>query len=474
MTLTSKKAKRVAIYIRVSTAGQVEDGYSIEFQREKLLAYCSVHDFIVHDIYCDPGHSGAKLARPELQRLIHDVDKFDAVIVYKLDRLSRSQKDTLYLIEDVFLANNIDFISIQESFDTSTAFGVAMVGILSVFAQLERENIKLRTSSGRKVRAANGLFHGGANIPIGYDYVDGQLLINEYEAMMVKRIFKLYNNGCATPTIAMALVNDGMKSKYGYLYAKRIQDILRNVIYIGKIKWCGEIYDGEHDSIIDEQLFNQVQKELETRARHTRTTRPKNYFAGVIHCGYCGRNLRRIMSGDYYYYKCKKELGGKEITPNCHAKSWQAKKIETIFDYELRKLSFDNEYFDELIKEHSVKKKPQANDRHIIESKIDEISASIKKLMKLYIDDKLPIKDITAEIEKLNEERDILAKKLDKMVDPQERQQLDTVEIRKYLKNISKLWNDANVEEKRQILLTLVNRIIVFDTHIEFEWAFME
>ena len=154
--------KRVILYLRVSTNDQVE-GYSIDMQKEKLLAYCKAHDWIVVAIVIDPGFSGSNLERPGIQKVIHEVEcgNTDMVLVYKLDRLSRSQKDTLWLIEDCFLPNGVDFTSMQESLDTSTPFGRAMVGLLSVFNQLERESIKERTFGGRLERAKDGLWHGG-------------------------------------------------------------------------------------------------------------------------------------------------------------------------------------------------------------------------------------------------------------------------------------------------------------------------
>ena len=140
--------KRAAIYIRVSTLEQAQEGYSIGAQKERLLAYCKAHGWGVADFYIDGGYSGSNLNRPGIQKLIAEVASFDLVLVLKLDRLSRSQRDTLHLIEDIFLPNNVDFISMSESFDTSTPFGRAMIGILSVFAQLEREQIKERLSWG--------------------------------------------------------------------------------------------------------------------------------------------------------------------------------------------------------------------------------------------------------------------------------------------------------------------------------------
>ena len=111
---------------------------------------------------------------------------FDKVVVYKLDRLSRSQRDTLTLLEEIFNANSVDFVSMSENFDTSTPFGRATIGILAVFAQLEREQIKERMSMGRDARAKSGGWMGSYHIPIGYDYLDGKLQINPYEAMQIR------------------------------------------------------------------------------------------------------------------------------------------------------------------------------------------------------------------------------------------------------------------------------------------------
>ena len=176
-----------ACYVRVSTENQLEN-YSIEEQTERLTAYCKAKDITIVKFYTDGGYSGGNVNRPGLQQMLGDIAAgiIDTVIVYKLDRLSRSQKDTLMLIEDKFLANHVDFVSINENFDTSTPFGRAMIGILSVFAQLEKDQITERFTMGRVGRARNGYFHGGAYAPTGYDYADGNLVVNEYEALQVR------------------------------------------------------------------------------------------------------------------------------------------------------------------------------------------------------------------------------------------------------------------------------------------------
>ena len=159
----------VGIYVRVSTAEQAKDGYSIGEQLDRLTKYCNAMNWTIAKTYTDAGHSGATIVRPALQRMIKDVQSgcLEKVVVYKLDRLSRSQKDTLYLIEDVILASGADFVSMCENFDTATPFGKAMIGILAVFAQLEREQIKERMGMGKLARAKEGKYGGSCNVPIG-------------------------------------------------------------------------------------------------------------------------------------------------------------------------------------------------------------------------------------------------------------------------------------------------------------------
>ena len=165
----------IAAYLRVSTDRQADKGYSLSEQEKRIKAYCSSKDWNLVKIYKDPGFTGSNLERPALQNLIEEIDAYDIVLVNKLDRLSRSQKDTLYLIQDVFAPHGCSFVSIEESFDTTSALGIAMVGILSAFAQLERSQIKERMKMGKEGRKRKGLWHGGYYNPIGYDYKDGKL-----------------------------------------------------------------------------------------------------------------------------------------------------------------------------------------------------------------------------------------------------------------------------------------------------------
>ena len=165
-------------------------------------------------------------------------------MIYKLDRLSRSQKDTLWLIEDVILSNNCDFVSICENFDTSSPFGRAMIGILSVFAQLEREQIKERMSMGREGRAKEGKFSCGGMIPIGYDYVDGLLQVNEYEAMQLREAHQMFQSGFPLKVITRTFKEKGYSHKYGLWNEVRVRRCLRSDLYIGKVHYKEKVFQG--------------------------------------------------------------------------------------------------------------------------------------------------------------------------------------------------------------------------------------
>jgi len=260
--------KKVAIYIRVSTQEQANEGYSIAAQQEKLIAYCKAKNWIIYDIYIDGGFSGGNLERPALHKMMRELDKIDAVLVYKLDRLSRSQRDTLYLIEEKFLENNVDFVSLSESFDTTTPFGKAIMGILSVFAQLERETIKERTKLGKEKRAKEGFWRGGGNVPIGYDFIDDKLIVNEYEAMQIREIFRLYSEGTSLQAIGNILNNKGYKTNNGASWSStQVNRVLRNSTYSGYIEYNDEFYPGIHDPLVDEDIFAKVQILLDNKSK---------------------------------------------------------------------------------------------------------------------------------------------------------------------------------------------------------------
>lgn len=248
--------KKACVYTRVSTTEQATEGYSIEEQERKCKAAIESKGWQYAGTYSDPGISGRTMDRPGLQSMLESISegKVEAVFVYKLDRLSRKQKDTMTIIEDIFLKKDIALVSLNETLDTSTPWGRAMIGILSSFNQMESENIQVRTKMGRDAKANKGGYAGGKP-PIGYKAVHGELVIVPEEAEIVKLVFEMRKNGGTYVSIAEELNTLGYKTKSGgKFHHSAVQNILNNKeTYLGYYKY-GESSTGErtHEPILTE------------------------------------------------------------------------------------------------------------------------------------------------------------------------------------------------------------------------------
>ena len=244
-----------AAYIRVSTDEQAENGYSLQMQRERITAQITAKGWNLYKIYEDAGQSGGKMDRPALQEMLRAItdDEINAVVIYKLDRLSRKQKDTMYLIEDVFMANGVELVSICESLDTSSPTGRAMIGMLSVFAQLERDTITERLSSGRQQKAKGGGYSGGG-AAIGYHNERGAkvLILDDDKENAVKRVFELSAAGYKLQQIADRLNAEGHTTKQDARFTPtQVMRILnRKDLYSGVYTYSGITANGKHKAII--------------------------------------------------------------------------------------------------------------------------------------------------------------------------------------------------------------------------------
>lgn len=229
---------RACVYARVSTEGQADDGYSIGEQESRCRKYIESQGWTYLQTYSDPGISGRTMNRPGLQALMADIKagKVDAVVIYKLDRLSRKQRDTLTIIEDTLIANDVALVSLSETLDTSTPWGRAMIGILSSFNQMECETIRERTMMGKKAKAQTGGYVGGQP-PTGYRVVGGELEIDKKAAKLVREIYKMrYEDDMPYQTIADTLNDRGLRTNQGKKFGmSSIRSILSNrETYLGR------------------------------------------------------------------------------------------------------------------------------------------------------------------------------------------------------------------------------------------------
>lgn len=474
---------KVALYVRVSTTSQLEEGYSIEEQKAKLESYCDIKDWHVYKVYTDGGFSGSTTERPALEQLIKDAQSklFDTVLVYKLDRLSRSQKDTLYLIEDIFLKNNIEFVSLLENFDTSTPFGRAVIGLLSVFAQLEREQIKERMQLGKLGRAKAGKSMMWAKTSYGYNYdkETGSMTVNEYEALAVKEIFTSYLAGMSI-TKLRDKINDEYPKQPAWSY-RTIRGILANPVYCGLNQYKGQTFQGTHKAIISLVDFEQTQRELAKRqqtAKELSNPRPfqaKYMLSGLAQCGYCHAPLKVILGQKrkdgtrFKRYECyqrhpRKTRGVTVYNDNkkCESGYYDMELLEHYVLTRIAQLQNDPDKIKELFSDDTS----PAVDKQAIQKQIDSLTLKLSKLNDLYLDDRITLDELRAKSADFIKQRTALEEEIKKASTDKQAGRKDKIE--KLLDASSVL--EMSYDNQKVIVRELIDKVQVTSDKIVIRW----
>ena len=355
--MSKKQTKQCAIYTRVSTDMQAEKEFSsCESQKEKIKSFVkSQNNWQIAKVYSDAGYTGGNTNRPALQELLEDIKqgKIDIILSYKIDRLTRSPKDFYQLIE-VFEQYNVDFISITERFDTSTPAGRLLRNIMLTFAQFERELASERTKDKLLERAKKGMWNGGRP-PFGYERKKKKLVINKKEVEIVKTIFDTYLETGSVNQLFDFLKEKGLKNRQGKTFTKSfLARILRNITYTGKVNYDGQIYQGIHQPIISQELFELAQK---THKKRIRKYRIYKYFllGGLIRCKECGYKMSACFTNKhkkgklkrYYYYRCTST--NKKGWQACSTKQASMDRIERYILENLERISLDKSYIENLV-----------------------------------------------------------------------------------------------------------------------------
>jgi site-specific DNA recombinase len=342
---------RCAIYTRKSTEeGLEQDFNSLQAQREAAEAYIKSQKHLGWNLlanhYDDGGFSGGSLDRPALQKLIEDIEgrRVDCVVVYKVDRLSRSLLDFARLI-DRFDQHSVSFVSVTQQFNTTTSLGRLTLNILLSFAQFEREIIGERTRDKMSAARKKGKWVGGVPV-LGYDIAPGggRLMLNEIEAPRVREIFDLFRAHLSlTPVVAelrkRGWVNKSWTSRQGIEHIGRpfkkvsLRRLLTNAAYAGKVEYRGTIYEGEQPAIIEASVWQEVNARLRSERRGRGVVRVKQtaLLGGLLCCKHCEQPMiptytkRRALR--FRYYVCKRAQV--ESYASCPTKSVAADRIET-------------------------------------------------------------------------------------------------------------------------------------------------
>jgi site-specific DNA recombinase len=334
---------------------------------------------------------------------------------------------------------------------------------------------------GNEARAKEGKYCGGCS-PIGYDYIDGELKLNDFEALQVREAFELILENMSPRRIAKIFNEKGYKTKFGAWSGDRVRYVLKSPLYVGRVKYAGEYFDGIHEAIVSEETFNDAQKILEKRFEEVKANRnagkATTYLGGFLNCGRCGAKytkqlqLSKRSDGNYYryhYFVCNsrnKKRAESVRDPHCKNKNWNIEKLTNIIFDEIRKLSLDPNYFEE-VRDDSF----QEDKRSILEAEIEKIDGQLSRVMDLYILENIPLQTLEAKTNELNEQRLKLEEELESL-EEEKSEKLSKEEAEDLIQSFDDIIKRANFEEIRSVLSALIEKIILDGEDIEIHWRF--
>ena len=415
-----------------------------------MISYAKSKDYTEFEYYIDGGYSRKDLNRPAIQRLIEDCKnhKIDAVFVFKLDRISRSQRDTLYLIEEVFNKYDVSFISMRENFDTSSPFGKAMIGVLSVFAQLERETILERTRIGLKKRAEAGLWRGGGKIPFPYRYDrnTGTLVPIPEQVELLHKMISLYISGKSFNAIGKIVGMD----------ESMVETRILSITNTGKVPYRDEIFEGLHEAVVSNELYEEILRVNKVRSREKYE---RHYLlSGKVYCGDCGAKYRYQKWGKrliMYCYSQQKSKPKYIKDPNCKNKRWDTFEVEDAVLEELFKMSLDIDLFKHTFNIASV------NVKNELKARLGEIKKQINNLLN-FIASGIAVDETNKKITELEKEKEMIEEKL---ISSDQKEKDNKVSL-DMITNLKATWFDMDFDEQRRIIEHLIDKVIVNDNEI--------
>ncbi|QRG66154.1 recombinase family protein [Brevibacillus choshinensis] len=455
---------RTAVYIRVSTEEQAREGFSIAAQREKLLSYVHSQDWTLKSLYVDEGASAKDTNRPQLARLLTDIQhgEIDVVLVYRLDRLTRSVLD-LYQLLQKFERYGVRFKSCTEVYDTTTAMGRLFITLVAALAQWERENLAERVKLGMEQMVKERKRPGGPP-PYGYELIDGKLTVHPIEASTVKTMFAEYARGDSPRAIAEHANRQGSRGKNGAKWsASAVLRLLKNPVYYGALRWnhadAGQrqnppeewlLEESAHPAIVDEHTFFAVQNKIEQRSsHHPRTLSSSLLFSGLLHCSRCGSLMRgktirsqRIGGAPFAqaYYTCP----GKR-SKLCDAPAIREDRLERAMLQQLM------QYSQQALEVAASLWSRQAQSRQGVELQTENaLSLKRKRWEEAYAEGLISLDVFRAKLAELKAVKDMLQLPATDPGSP------DSLHL---LGDWGSIWSHATREEKRQLTMCLLARV---------------
>ena len=493
-----------AIYTRKSTDENLNSDFtSLDNQRESGEAYIKSQQSegweLYPERYDDPGYSGGNMERPAFQRLLKEAGdgKFNMVVVYKVDRLTRSLKDFTRIIE-ILDSAGVSFVAVTQQFNTSTSMGRLTLNVLLSFAQFEREICSERTKDKRAASAKKGKWLGGFPV-LGYDidFDKKKLTINEREAPIAKFMFNIYLETKSSVKAAHAMNDKGYRTKEWITKAgvkrcgtkfnkSNIRKYLKNPIYIGAIRYNGEFYKGEHSAIIEERTFEKVQALLAKNGIQNKSDNKDKYesiLRGLIRCVCCGSIMTSYFAYSrgrkYYYYRCTK-VNHLDRTA-CKIRVAPAKEVERLVIDRLKVLSDDRALLDKIIQKAKMETSdilPSLRQEiNIQNGELRKVEGEASNLLNVLSSEGQDVKKnrfVLKRLSELEEKGHIIEAKIQEIklsIEKLENQVINAEIIQQNFRRFSEVFEELTPSDKRELLQLLIKEILYDKDHSKIKIA---
>ena len=476
---------KVAFYTRIST-DEDHQKYSLDAQKDRLEAYCKSQygdEWSLFKAYRDT-ESGTHMNRPGLEEMLYDALKkqFDTLLVFRVDRLSRKVRE-LALMVDELTKNGVTLKSITEPFDTANAAGKMMLQMLGVFAEFEHATIVERTKVGMEKKAKGGAWVGGV-VPFGYllDPEKG-LVVKEDEALLVRKMFKLYAFGReGSQAITLKLNEEGHRKRSGRRWNNyAILQILRNPIYVGKLRWREAIYEGKHEAIVSELLFEKAGSVLKERSEETNGRRWHNgderLLAGVIKCAKCRAAMVGISTQHggqkFPYYVCDR----RRKTHECGQDYVRADLLETAIMQDVKDIFRDEQFMARVWEEANRR---LGAERPEIEKEIDSVDTEVQQTRKTinrylaaFENETLTPELCGEKVRELKERQRALEhqrQELEARRESVDLQPLDKQMLAKLMDDFERVMAEGTNPQKKHLLQHVVKKVLIHDRNTIEVW----
>ncbi|WP_233192398.1 recombinase family protein [Sporosarcina sp. P26b] len=483
-----KTIRNVCIYARVSTEEQATEGYSISAQLNILKQYAQLNGWHVVNEYVDEGISGKSIrGRPSLNRLIDSVSqgKFDAVLVWKISRLSRNMLETLLLL-DQFEKENVKFISYSENFDSGTPIGRLVIQLMASIAEMERNTLSENVKLGMKQRALEGSWNGG--VIFGYDSYEKELVINNDEAEVVKMIFEMYQAGNGLKALANSLNKRGYRTKRNKHFSiNGIAQILDNPTYVGKIRWLqvedwdtkrrkGKnlnpiLVEGKHEAIIGDELWSLVESRRKSRSFKQRQSSEPFLLSSILRCPDCDQGMvpstttstkKDGTKKKHRYYVCSNfhNKGSSACKSNgIRAYDTENALIERIQFFVNNEIQFNSKIID--LNTNSVQSVTNLKNEMVsIENRLSEVKTLQTKYLDAFEQSLFPISILQERMQQVEDEKIQLEQKKDELgsqLGPIDTKAIPPAIVRTLLEKFLKVYEASTRDKRKQLLQLLIS-----------------